>query len=53
MLQSQNTGSCKKSVISPPISHVSTSSKFIPFTMPGQNIQCTNAPNVLMFLVVL
>ena len=25
--------------------HVSTLSKFVHFTMPGQNIQCTNAPS--------
>ena len=38
-----NTQSCYKSVISPPISHVSMLSKFVPSTMPGQNIQSTNA----------
>ena len=37
--------SYKRSVISPPISHVSTLSKFFSSTMAGQNIQCTNAPS--------
>ena len=45
MLPSHNTPSCKKSVISPPIVYVSTLSKFVPSTMPGQNIQCTNSPS--------
>ena len=35
--------SCKKSIISPSISHLSTLSKFVYYTIPGQNIQCTNA----------
>ena len=43
MLPSHNMQSCKNSVISPRISHVSTLSKFVPSTMPGQNTQCTNA----------
>ena len=42
MLPSHNTPSCKKSVISPSISHVSMLSKFVHSTKPGQNIQCTN-----------
>ena len=45
MLPSHNTPSYKKSVISPPISHVSTLSKFVLSTMPDQNIQCSNAPS--------
>ena len=45
MLPSHNTPSCKKFVISPSISHVSTLSKFVQSTIPGQNIQCTNAPS--------
>ena len=45
MLPSHNMQSCKNSVISPRFSHVSTLSKFVPFTMPDQNIQCTNAPS--------
>ena len=45
MLPSHTTPSCKKSVISPPISHVSTLSKFVPSIIPGQSIQCSNAPN--------
>ena len=45
MLPSDNTPSHKKSVISPPISHVSTLSKLFSSTMPSQNFQCTNAPS--------
>ena len=45
MLPSRNTPTCKKSVISPSISHVSTLSKFVLSTMRGQNIQCANAPS--------
>ena len=45
MLPSYNTPSCKKSVISPSTSCVSTLSKFVHSTMPGQNILCTNAPS--------
>ena len=46
MLPSHNTPSCKKSGISPPISSVTTLSECVPSTMPGQNIQCTNAPSL-------
>ena len=45
MLPSHNTPSCKKSVISQSILHVSILSKFVHSTVPGQNIQCTNAPS--------
>ena len=45
MLLSHNTPSCKKSVISPSISHVSMLSKFVHSTKPGQNFQCTNVPS--------
>ena len=45
MLPSHNTPSCKKSVISPSISLVSTLLKSVYSTMPGQNIQYTNAPS--------
>ena len=45
MLPSDNTPSHKKSVISPPISQVSTLSKLFYSTMPSQNFQCTNAPS--------
>ena len=43
MLPSHNAPSCKKSVISPSISHLGKLSKFVHSTMPGQKIQCTNA----------
>ena len=45
MLSSHNMPSCKKPVTSTSISHVSTLSKFVHSTMPGQNIQCINAPS--------
>ena len=52
MLPSHNTLSCKKSVISPPISHVSKLSKFVPSTMPGQNINVLMLPVSLLLLVL-
>ena len=45
MLPSHNMPSWKKSIISLSISHGSTLSKFLYSTMPGQNIQCNNAPS--------
>ena len=45
MLPSHNTTSWKKSVTFPSTSRLSTLSKFVHSTMPGQNIQCTNAPS--------
>ena len=41
MLPPHTTPSCKKSLSK----FVSMLSKFIPFIIPGQSIQCSNAPN--------
>ena len=53
MLPSHNMPSCKKSVTSPSISHVSMLSKFVHSTMSGQNIQGTNVFPASLLLGVL
>ena len=52
MLLSHNKPLCKKTVTSPSISHVSMLLKFVNSTIPGQNIQCTNAPKSLLLVVL-